>query len=213
MKRLNITDEQAVVIVNASAVSRTYWAGEYDANAPRAPTCWSVDTHVPSSSVPEKNRQATRCLECPHDIRGSGANGGRACRFSQKLAVVLEADIEHDPVEVYQLHVPASSIFSKKNTPPWMGLQEYAKFLAAHDTNSVALLTRISKSEGDIPKLLFAPKRPLEEAELDVVKNIISAAVTLEAINTDAYIGNDNISPFEELDGYTQTNLENEHGR
>mgnify|MGYP000108840731 CR=1 FL=1 len=87
-----------VVIVNAAPVSRAYYGDAYDPNRVAVPTCWSSDTQVPSVDVPQEQRQAMRCMDCPQNIRGSGQYGGRACRFSQRLAVVFR----DNPEEVYQ---------------------------------------------------------------------------------------------------------------
>jgi hypothetical protein len=209
MKRLDVTDQQKVIIVNASAVSRTFWKGEFDPNNTSRPTCWSVDTQAPSPNVPEEGRQATRCMDCPNDIRGSGSNGGRACRFSQKLAVVREDDLTDEEVCIQQLHVPANSIFGKGGKPPFMPLQEYAKFLAGHETSSVALVTKVMKVEEDVPRLLFAAHRPLEKSELEIVADLITAPDALNAINTDAYVGNEMVSPFDAIEEDTETTLEN----
>ena len=94
---------------------------EFDPNAVQAPVCWSSDTRQPDSQVFEK--QAVRCMDCKHDIRGSASGGGRACKYSQKLAVLLK-----DDPNVYQLHIPASSIFGRAKDGH-MPLQEYARFL------------------------------------------------------------------------------------
>jgi len=207
VRKLNIPDSEEVlaVIVNSSGISRAYWGGEYDPDNPQAPTCWSPDGGQPSPNVPEANIQSRRCMNCKQNIRGAS---GRACRFSQKLAVVLEDDLE----EVHQLHVPASSIFGKNFEKPFHGLQEYAKLLVKHKTTSVALYTRIvSNCDGDFPVILFAPQRPLEEDEIDIVKRVIGNDDALEAIDTDAYTGDTNSeSPFEVEEGFTQdAQLEN----
>ena len=96
-----------VVVVNAAPVSRAYYGDAYDPNRVAVPTCWSSDTQVPLVDVPQEQRQAMRCMDCPQNIRGSGQYGGRACRFSQRLAVVFR----DKPEEVYQLQIPATSIF------------------------------------------------------------------------------------------------------
>ena len=79
-----------VIIVNAAAVSRSYYKGSYDPNARRLPTCWSKDTQRPAPEVPDNQKQSARCMDCTHNIRGSGEGGGRACRFGQRVAIVEE---------------------------------------------------------------------------------------------------------------------------
>ena len=106
-------------------------------------------------------------MDWSYNIRGSGAKGGRACRFYQRLAVVEESDFD----TVYQLQVPASSIFGKGASKGSMSLQTYAKFLSGHGTSSMAVVTRISFDENSsVPKLFFYPRRALEEEELETIR-------------------------------------------
>ena len=111
-----------VVVINAAKLSRTYYKGTYDAENPSAPTCWSPDTQTPSSDVPKDQMQASRCMDCPQNIKGSGQGESRACRFSQRLAILLEGQMD----TVYQLQLPATSIFGEARDGN-MGMQAYAK--------------------------------------------------------------------------------------
>ncbi len=156
-------DKMNLVIVNAADISRTYYEGSFDPENPSAPTCWSADTRVPSPDVPEENRQASRCADCPMNIKGSGQGDSRACRFSQRLAVTLEGELD----KVYQLQIPATSIFGEAKGND-MGLQAYIKFLSAHNTPAIAVMTETQFDEdANTPKLFFRPVRGLEQAELD----------------------------------------------
>ncbi len=115
------------VIVNAAEISRAYYEGVYDSDNPTAPTCWSSDTDRPDKDVPTEDVQSVRCMDCTQNIRGSGSGMGRACRFHQRIAVLLEGELD----KAYQLQVSATSIFGKPqngNTP----LQSYAKHLSSH---------------------------------------------------------------------------------
>lgn len=151
-----------VVIVNAAKLSRTFYAGQYDPENPSAPTCWSPDTEKPDAAVPADNRQANRCMDCPKNIKGSGQGESRACRFQQRIAVLLEGKMD----TVYQLALPATSIFGEAKDGK-MGMQAYAKYLKAHKTPSIAVVTQMYFDENsDTPKLLFKPIRPLTEDEL-----------------------------------------------
>lgn len=151
-----------VVIVNAAKLSRTFYKGAYDPENPSAPTCWSPDTEKPSSDVPQDQMQAARCMDCPQNIKGSSIGEGRACRFSQRIAIVLEGQMD----TVYQMQLPATSIFGEAKDGK-MGMQAYAKYLKAHKTPSIAVVTQMYFDENsDTPKLYFKPVRPLEEAEL-----------------------------------------------
>jgi len=196
-----------VVIVNAAVVSRAYYKDDYDPSAKRLPTCWSSDTQRPAPEVPPSQRQSTRCIDCTQNVRGSGNGGGRACRFSQRLAVVEEQALD----TVYQLQVPASSIFGKAQGRSSMPLQAYAKFLSGHGTPSAAVVTRISFDAGSpVPKLFFYPQRPLEEEELRKVKLMVDDDDTLAAIAFDIVPHNREGSPFAATEGFTITSQSKE---
>jgi hypothetical protein len=151
-----------VVIVNAAKVSRTYYEGAYDPEKVAAPTCWSADTQTPASDVPDDQRQASRCADCKMNIKGSGQGNSRACRFAQRLAITLEGK----PSEVYQMQLPATSIFGEAKGND-MGLQAYGRLLDAHGMPIAAVITKMRFDENsETPKLFFTPVRPLDEAEL-----------------------------------------------
>jgi hypothetical protein len=169
-----------VMIVNASGVQRTYYKGAYDPKADKAnpPTCWSADSKVPAPEVPDGQRQAPSCDGCKMNIKGSGQGDSRACRFSQRLAVMLEGDTE----TIYAMQVPAASIFGAAKGSD-MGLQAYVKFLNAHDTPVQAVLTEMSfDTNAETPKLFFKPARPLEEDELNEVVAAMDSAEATNAI-------------------------------
>lgn len=189
-----------VVIVNAADVSRSYYKEDYVVGAKKLPTCWSTDTQRPAPEVPEDQRQSARCLDCTQNVRGSGNAGGRACRFHQRLAVVEDHALD----TVYQLQVPASSIFGRERGGG-MPLQAYSKFLSGHGTPSIAVVTRIGFDEGSsVPKLTFYPQRPLEEKELEEVRLMVDHEDTLQAIAFKVDLHNVNGgSPFAETEGFT----------
>ena len=167
-----------VVVINAAKLSRTYYKGAYDAENPSAPTCWSPDTQTPSADVPKDQIQASRCMDCPQNIKGSGQGESRACRFSQRLAILLEGQMG----TVYQLQLPATSIFGEARDGN-MGMQAYAKYLKAHKTPSIAVVTQMSFDENsDTPKLFFKAVRPLNEAELNQAVSMKDSEDAIKAI-------------------------------
>ncbi len=180
------SDTMNMIVVNAAPISRTYYEGTYDPNNTAAPTCWSADAKTPSADVPADQKKANRCSDCPMNVKGSGANNGRACRFNQRLAITLEGK----PDDVYQLQLPATSIFGEAKNGD-MGMQAYAKFLDAHDTPIIAVMTEMRFDENsETPKLYFKPVRPLTEEELEaavVAKDSEEAikAITLTVAQTD----------------------------
>lgn len=165
-----------VVIVNAAPkVSRTFYMGKYEEGKTSAPDCWSPDGERPS---PQAERpQSTTCASCPQNIAGSGDGTSRACRYSQRLAVVLENDLNGD---VMQLSLPAQSIFGKeegKNRP----LQAYARYMAAMGAGPDAVVTRLKfDTKAPVPKLFFEAKRWLTDDEYAIANE---KGQTREAVN------------------------------
>lgn len=170
-----------VVIVSAAPISRTYFESQYVEGEVKKPTCWSSDCQTPDKAVPEDQRQAARCMDCSQNIKGSGAGEGRACRFQQRLAVLLEGSLERG--EVYQVNLPPTSVFGDGDGKK-MPLQAYARFLKAHNTPVFSIVTEmrfdISKPT---PTLVFKPVRPLEEDELRVAIDMREHPDTTRAIS------------------------------
>ena len=197
-----IGDEYEVVVVNAAPISRSYYEGEYSSDNITPPTCWSSDTQTPDNDVPSDNRQAFRCLDCQHNIRGSGYGSSRACRFSQRLAVVSEDELE----DVYQLRLPATSIFGEPRNGH-MPMQSYARFLQNHDTPAITVLTKMYfDADSNTPKLFFKPTRPLRYEELNVASDMINHPDTIQAITLDYAPFEGITSPFEVTDGFKSNN-------
>ena len=99
-----------VVIVKAAPkVARTFYMKKYDGETAASPDCWSNDGETPDPKA--KNPQADTCNGCAQNIAGSGQGNSRACRYQQRLAVVLANDIEGT---VKQLALPATSLFGKE---------------------------------------------------------------------------------------------------
>jgi hypothetical protein len=181
-KEVNISEERSmnVVIINASKLSRMYFEGTYTEGVALKPTCWSSDSQTPDPAVPEGQKQASKCADCKQNIKGSGANGGRSCRFQQRLALLLEGNVEKK--EVYQLTLPATSIFGdgEKGKLP---LQGYVRYVTAHNTRVEAIVTEMRfDTASPTPKLVFKPVRALTDDEARVVVEMIKAPETLKAI-------------------------------
>lgn len=164
-----------IVIVRAAEHNgRTFYKDTYVKGVKAQPTCWSPDDITPSPRA--KDPQSTKCATCPQNTKGSGQNGSKACRYSRRLAVTLENDINGD---IYALSLPAGSIFGSE--PKKMGIQQYARFLGGHGvgTNSVVTEMRFDTDAG-VPKLVFTAVRPLEEAEYAA---ILEKKDSLESVN------------------------------
>ena len=167
-----------VVVVNAAPeIGRVFYAKSYDANAAAAPDCWSADGKTPSADANEP--QHTQCEGCPQNIAGSGQGNSRACRYQQRLAVVLANDIEGN---VVQLTLPATSIFGKddgENRP----LQAYARWLVAQDIDPAMVTTRLKfDTKSQSPKLFFKTMRWLTDDEYEIAQKQGKTDTAVKAI-------------------------------
>jgi len=155
----------AIVVDMLVPVSRVYYKGKYDPNEkPTAPNCWSNDGTEPDENVSDP--QASNCASCPMNVKGSGENGGRACRFQRRIAIMLEGD---NSGAVYQFNVPAKSLFGKGhgNVHPF---ESYVKFLANNGTSPDLVVTNISFDDNaDSMELLFTPVREITDDEYAMV--------------------------------------------
>jgi hypothetical protein len=149
-----------IIVAAAPKVSRTYYEGTYEEGVKLAPVCWSANGDKPEAEV--KTPQSSACATCPQNVKGSGAGDSRACRFSQRLAVVLENDIDGS---VYQLSLPAASIFGKGEAGKWP-LQTYAQMIASKGVPITSVVTEMRlNTAAAVPQLTFKPVRFLETDE------------------------------------------------
>ncbi len=150
-----------VVIINvAPKVSRAFYSGTFDPNVKSAPSCWSADGDRPDISVADKQSQT--CAVCPQNIKGSGTNNTRACKFNRMVAVVLENDLGGD---LFQLSLPSQSIFGNAEDGK-MPLNAYAQFLGGFNVNINAVVTEMRfDTKSATPKLTFKAVRPLTPEE------------------------------------------------
>jgi len=154
-----------VVIVGAlPKVSRVFYPDKYDPNAEaKAPDCWSNLGDVPDPKASEP--QAASCTACPKNIKGSGDNGTRACRYQRRLAVLLAGD---DSGDIYQINIPAKSLFGKGvgNVHPF---ESYVSYLRAHNEMVDTVVTNISYDlNAESMELRFTPLRGLSDDEYAV---------------------------------------------
>jgi len=184
-----------VVIVKAAPkVARTFYMAKYDGETAAAPDCWSNDGDKPDAK--SRNIQSDTCASCPQNVAGSGNGQSRACRYQQRLAVVLANNVEGD---VMQLALPATSIFGKEdgeNRP----LQAYARWLVAQSVDPSMVVTRMKfDTKAEAPKLFFKAMRWLTDEEYEVAtkqgatedatKAIVLNVATLDSKPTDALKG------------------------
>jgi hypothetical protein len=155
-----------IVIVNGGRdIARQFYAGKYVAGESAAPDCWSNDGKRPDASI--ESPQGETCESCPQNIKGSGNGDSRACRFQQRLAVLLADDIEGD---VYQLTLPSTSIFGRGDVDK-MPFQQYAKYVGSQGKNINTLITEMRlDSDSDTPKLTFKPVKFLTREQWEIAR-------------------------------------------
>lgn len=157
-----VRSELNVIIVGAlQKVSRIYYREKFDPNKEATlPNCWSNLGDKPEKNVTDP--QHGNCADCPMNISGSGDNGGRACRYQRRIAVLVEGD---DQGDVYQLNVPAKSLFGKGagNVHPF---ESYLRYLRYNGESPDTVVTNVSYDEdADSMELMFTPVRSVNQAE------------------------------------------------
>lgn len=183
-KEIAAIDERyldVVIIKAAPKVSRVFYAGSYDKDAAAAPpACTSADGEKPDARV--KDKQAATCAQCPQNISGSGTGNSRACRYQQRLAVVLANSPEGD---VLQVTLPATSIFGKDEGGK-RPLQAYARYMAAQTppVNLDTIVTRMKfDTASESPKLIFEAARWLTDDEYATAQDQAKSDEAVKAVS------------------------------
>jgi len=164
-----VRGEISVIIVAwLNGISRTFYKEKYDPNKEATlPDCWSNLGDAPETAA--KNKQGKSCMTCPQNVKGSGDNGGKACRFQRRIAVLLADDPSG---EVYQFNIPAKSLFGvgSGNTHGFVG---YKKYLDANNALLDNVVTTISfNANADTMELQFSPHRLTTDAEYHIVREV-----------------------------------------
>ena len=165
-----------VVVVGAAQYnSRTFYEATFaEGQGAKMPDCFSDNGISPNSKSTAP--QASACKDCPQNVDGSAPSGkGRACRFSRRLAVVLENDQHGD---VFQLTLPAQSIFGK-GVDGKLPLEAYVRLLGTNNVSVTSVVTEMRfDTSSATPKLTFKAVRYLEEDEFN---NALAKGKTAEA--------------------------------
>lgn len=172
-----VRGEINVIVVGAlPKVSRIFYEAKYDPNKEATlPDCWSSLGDVPDAKAP--NKQASSCANCPQNIAGSGEGDRKACRFQRRVAVLLEGDMSG---EVYQLNIPAKSLFGKRSGHV-LPFEAYARYLNANTSAVDRVVTNVSYNpEADGMELQFTPTRFLSDEEIDLVEEVQGNPETME---------------------------------
>ena len=162
-----VRGEIDVIIINAlPSVSRTFYKEKYDPNKEATlPDCWSNLGDKPEAAA--GNPQSSNCMSCQQNVKGSGENGGKACRYQRRIAVLLAGD---PTGEVYQFNVPAKSLFGtgSGNQHPYEG---YRKYLTGNNALIDNVVTTISfDPNANTMELQFSPKRLTTDEEYEMVR-------------------------------------------
>lgn len=159
------------IVVNASPhVGRIFYMKSWSPDAePTAPDCFSNDGRTPD--VGANNPQSDRCDNCPQNIKGSGQGQSKACRYSRRLAVMLEEDFGTAlEGRVYQINLASKSLFGDSPTDKVHPFENYAKYLANNGKNIDHLVTTILFNEdNDNQSVLFTANRYINRHEYEVL--------------------------------------------
>lgn len=163
-----------VVIVNASPkVGRIFYAKAWSPDAePTAPDCFSNDGVAPDAGA--TNPQASACNECPQNIKGSGMGNSKACRYSRRIAMVLEEDFGTAlEGEVYQMNLASKSLFGDSVGDKTHTFENYSKYLANNGKSIDHVVTQVSfNEENDNQSVLFTATRFINKNEYDVTSKV-----------------------------------------
>lgn len=163
-----------VVIVNASPkVGRIFYAKQWTPDAePSAPDCFSNDGQTPDAKA--ENPQSDRCDSCPQNIKGSGQGNSKACRYSRRLALVLEEDFGTAlEGKVYQMNLASKSLFGESVGDNTHTFENYTKYLANNGKSLDYVVTQISFNENnDNQSVLFTPIRFINKGEYAVTSKV-----------------------------------------
>ena len=183
-KEIAAIDERhldVIIVKAAPKVSRVFYAASYDKDAAAAaPDCTSADGEKPDAGV--KNKQAATCAQCAQNIAGSGNGQSRACRYQQRLAVVLANNPDGD---VMQVTLPAASIFGKEEGGK-RPLQAYARYMAAQTppVNLDTIVTRMKfDTKAESPKLVFEAARWLTDDEYTAAQEQAKSSDAAKAVS------------------------------
>ena len=163
-----------VIVVSASPkVGRIFYAKQWTPESePSAPDCFSNNGQSPDAG--SASPQAERCDSCQQNIKGSGQGNSKACRYSRRIAVVLEEDFGSSlEGEVYQMNLASKSLFGESvgdNTHPF---ESYTKYLANNGKSLDYVVTQLSFNEdNDNQSILFTPTRFINKGEHNVTSKV-----------------------------------------
>jgi len=171
-------DLSAIIVNAAPKVGRIFYAKAWSPDAePTAPDCFSNDGNAPDAKA--TNPQARNCNDCPQNTKGSGQGQSKACRYSRRIAVLLEQDFGTNlEGEVYQMNLASKSLFGDGGNGTFT-FENYTKYLSSNGKSIDYMVSRISFNEdNDNQSLLFSPTRFIKRNEFDVVQKVANTEQT-----------------------------------
>jgi hypothetical protein len=156
-------------------VGRIFYIKQWSPEAePTAPDCFSNDGNAPDAG--SANPQSDRCDSCKQNIKGSGQGNSKACRYSQRIALVLEEDFGTSlEGEVYQMNLASKSLFGEGAGDNTHTFGNYTKYLANNGKSLDYVVTSISfNEENDNQSVLFTPTRFINKTEY-AVTSVVAA--------------------------------------
>lgn len=123
------------VIVVDNIFENVYYAGKYDPDEPKPPTCYAFGRDEEELSPHDKSheKQHDQCKGCPLNEYGSADQGkGKACKNTRRLAIISTNGLDAAAIadaEVYYAKLPVTStknwafyvkgVAANYNRPPW----------------------------------------------------------------------------------------------
>jgi hypothetical protein len=145
---------EVVIVAAAPAVHREFYEGKYQEGVEAVPVCWSSNGVAPDKGVTKP--QHTNCNDCPKNAKGSGDGTARACRFAQRIGVVLANDIGGP---VYAMKLPAMSTFGEAKDG-YYPFKPYMTYLKANKVPAPSIVTEMRfDTSAAVPKLMFRPRQ------------------------------------------------------
>lgn len=145
---------EVVVVAAANAVHREFYEGKYQEGVESVPVCWSSNGFTPDSDATKP--QSSKCDNCPKNAKGSGEGQSRACRFAQRIGVVLANDMTGP---VYSMKLPAMSVFGESKDG-YYPFKPYMTYLKANKVPAPSIVTEMRfDTTAAVPKLMFRPRQ------------------------------------------------------
>lgn len=193
---------KAIVLDYAKRRGRAYYEGDYDPAKASAPLCWSDDGEEPDSSLPgpfpagtavepgSSRKISAKCASCPMAVKGSKVTpqGKAVSACSQHLMLAVLPDpalgLPERLVIPLRFKIAMTSIWDKQSPAQeqqgWLAFDNYVDWLNARGCKHTAAIVTKLKFDPDaaFPKVFFASERPLDAAELELIKPMLHSENT-----------------------------------